>query len=56
MFSINTLNEADAIAGQLEKQSIGDAIGSMLFVLPLFIVSIFIIRKISKESIITKMT
>ena len=56
MFSINTLNEADAIAGQLEKQSIGDAIGSMLFVLPLFIVSIFIIRKISKESIITKIT
>ena len=55
VFSINTLRDNEAIPGQLEPQSIGDAIGSMLFVLPLFIVSLFIIRRISKESILCKL-
>ncbi len=55
VFSINTLSDNDAIPGQLEQQSIGDAIGSIVFVLPLFIASILIIRKISKESIMVKM-
>ena len=51
VFSINTLLDDGAMAGEIEQQDIGQAIGSMLVVLPLFIVGLFIIRKISLRSI-----
>lgn len=51
VFTINTLLDDGAIAGELEQQGIGQAIGSMLVVLPLFIVGLFIIRKISLSSV-----
>ena len=51
VFSINTLLDDGAMAGELEQQNIGQAIGSMLLVLPLFIVGLFIIRKISRASV-----
>lgn len=51
VFSINTLLDDSAVVGEIEQQDIGQAIGSMLVVLPLFIVGLFILRKISIESI-----
>ena len=39
------------MAGELEQQNIGQAIGGMLLVLPLFIAGLFIIRKISRASV-----
>ena len=51
VFSINTLLDDGTMAGEIEQQDIGQAIGSMLVVLPLFIVGLFIIRKISLRSI-----
>ncbi len=51
VFSINTLLDDTVTTGELEQQDIGQAIGSILVVLPLFIVGLFIIRKISIESI-----
>jgi len=51
VFSINTLLDDTVVTGELEQQNIGDAIGSMLVVLPLFIVGLFIIRKISLVSV-----
>ena len=51
VFSINTLLDDGAMAGEIEQQDIGQAIGSMLVVLPLFIVGLFTIRKISLRSI-----
>lgn len=51
VFSINTLLDDGAMAGEIEQQDIGQAIGSMLVVLPLFVVGLFIIRKISLESV-----
>ena len=51
VFTINTLLDDGAIAGELEQQNIGQAIGAMLLVLPLFIVGLFIIRKISRASV-----
>jgi len=55
VFSINTLIDQDAMAGELEKQDLMSAIGSIIFVLPLFIAGLLIIRKISKESVMKKM-
>ncbi|WP_027077485.1 CPBP family intramembrane glutamic endopeptidase [Maribacter antarcticus] len=51
VFSINTLLNDSAVAGEIEQQDIGQAIGSMLVVLPLFIVGLCIIRKINIGSI-----
>lgn len=51
VFSINTLLDDSAVVGEINQQDIGQAIGSMLVVLPLFIVGLFIIRKISIESL-----
>tara|TARA_R110001632_G_scaffold65_11_gene286 strand:+ start:447 stop:1265 length:819 start_codon:yes stop_codon:yes gene_type:complete len=51
VFSINTLLDDNAKIAEIEQQDIGQAIGSMLVVLPLFIVGLFIIRKISLESV-----
>ena len=51
VFSINTLLDDSAVIGEIEQQDIGQAIGSMVVVLPLFIVGLFIIRKISIGSI-----
>ena len=51
VFTINTLLDDGAVAGELEQQSIGQAIGGMLLVLPLFIAGLFIIRKISRASV-----
>lgn len=56
VFSIPILLNDTAMAGELEQQNIGEAIGSMLVVLPLFVVGLFIIRKISRESIQEKIT
>jgi flagellar biogenesis protein FliO len=39
------------VVGEIEQQDIGQAIGSMLVVLPLFVVGLFIIRKISHASV-----
>jgi len=55
VFSINTLLDDGAVAGEIEQQDIGQAIGSVAVVLPLFIVGLFIIRKISIGSIQEKM-
>ena len=51
VFSVNTLLDDNAVVGEIEQQDIGQAIGSMLVVLPLFVVGLFIIRKISLESV-----
>lgn len=51
VFSINALLDDSAMAGEIEQQDIGQAIGSMLVVLPLFIVGLLIIRKISLRSV-----
>ncbi|MEH6537738.1 MAG: CPBP family intramembrane glutamic endopeptidase [Psychroserpens sp.] len=51
VFSINTLLDDNAMSGQIEQQDIGQAIGTMLIVLPLFVVGLFIIRKISLKSV-----
>ncbi|MFY0630893.1 MAG: CPBP family intramembrane metalloprotease [Flavobacteriaceae bacterium] len=56
VFSVNVLLDDTAIPGELEQQSFSDALGSMLFLLPLFVFALFTIRKISKESIVAKMT
>ncbi len=56
VFSIPMLLNDNAMTGELEQQNIGEAIGSMLVVLPLFVVGLFIIRKISSESIQEKIT
>lgn len=51
VFSIPTLLDDSAKIGEIEQQDIGQAIGSMLVVAPLFIVGLFIMRKISRESV-----
>lgn len=51
VFSIHTLLDDNAMAGEIEQQDIGQAIGSILVVLPLFIVGLFITRKISLGSV-----
>lgn len=51
VFSINTLLDDSAVVGEIEQQDIGQALGSMLVVLPLFIAGLFILRKISIQSI-----
>jgi len=51
VFSINKLLDDSVVVGEIEQQDIGQSIGSMLMVLPLFIVGLFIIRKISIGSI-----
>jgi membrane protease YdiL (CAAX protease family) len=54
VFSISTLTDGSSVASQLEEQSWGDALGSVFAVLPLFIVSLFILKKVTKESILEK--
>jgi len=54
VFSINTLVDQDAMAGELEVQDVMSAIGSILVVLPLFIAGLLIMRKISKKSVLEK--
>jgi membrane protease YdiL (CAAX protease family) len=56
VFSIPILLDDSKMAGELEQQNIGEAISSILLVLPLFIVGLFIIRKINHESIQEKIT
>lgn len=51
VFSIPTLLDDNVKVGELEQQNIGQAIGSMLIVLPLFIIGLFIIRKINLASV-----
>ena len=54
VFSISTLTDGSSVASQLEEQSWGDALGSVFAVLPLFIVSLFLLKKVTKESILEK--
>ena len=51
VFTINTLLDDGAVAGELGQQNIGQAVGTTLLVLPLFIAGLFIIRKISRASV-----
>ena len=53
-FSVNVLLDDTVIPGELEQQSFSDALGSIVFLLPLFVFALFTIRKISKESVIAK--
>ncbi len=54
VFSINTLIDQDAMAGELEKQDLMSAMGSIIVVLPLFFAGLLIIRKISKKKTLEK--
>lgn len=54
-FSIETLADGNTLTKEIEQQSMGDALGSVIAVLPLFIVSLFILRKVTKESILAKL-
>ncbi len=51
VFSIPTLIDYSVMTGEIEQQDIAQAIGSMLVVLPLFVVGLFIMRQISLISV-----
>ncbi len=55
VFSVNTLLDDNLLPGDLDQQNIGDALGSVIAVLPLFIVSLFVLRKVTKIRLLAKL-